>query len=326
MIQVRELTKLYGSHPAVSGVSFCIEKGRIYGFLGPNGAGKSTTLNIIAGCLAATSGQVLVDGHDIFEEALEAKRHIGYLPEQPPLYPDMTPEEYLRFVGEMKGLRGAELRRQVEEVMSVTGVTEVARRLISQLSKGYRQRVGVAQAILGHPDVVILDEPTVGLDPKQITEIRQLIRELGREHTVLLSSHILSEVRALCDVVLILSRGKLVAVDTPENLERLFAPERRLQLAVKGTPEEAERVVEPLEDVRKFSCEDMGDGRTLAEITSLNDTDLSERVFSAFSAAKLPILAMTTVSASLEDVFLELTESDEGESGAIEEAEHVADL
>ncbi len=318
MIEVKNLTKSYGNHLAVSDVSFTIENGKIYGFLGPNGAGKSTTMNIMTGCLAATSGQVLVDGHDIFEDALEAKKRIGYLPELPPLYQDMTPEEYLRFVGEMKGLRGEELRGQVEKVMQVTMVTDVCHRLIRQLSKGYRQRVGVAQALLGHPDVIILDEPTVGLDPKQIIEIRDLIRELGKDHTVLLSSHILSEVRAICDVIIIISQGKLVAIDTPENLEKLFSGDTTLELVVKGSAEEVEKIVETVPEVKKLTCEELGDGRVKASIVSAGGADLSEQMFAAFAGARLPIVSMTTAAASLEDVFLELTE---GEQNPVPESE-----
>ena len=211
MIEVNHLTKQYGDHTAVSDLSFTIEDGQIYGFLGPNGAGKSTTMNIMTGCLAATSGEVKIGGYDIFEESREAKRLIGYLPEQPPLYLDRTPREYLRFVGRAKGLSGKELAAQVEHVMSVTQTGDVADRLIKNLSKGYKQRVGIAQALLGNPKIIILDEPTVGLDPRQIIEIRDLIKSLGKEHTVILSSHILSEVQAVCQTILIISKGRLVA-------------------------------------------------------------------------------------------------------------------
>ena len=223
MIEVSHLTKRYGAHLAVSDLSFNIKDGQIYGFLGPNGAGKSTTMNIMTGCLAASSGEVKIDGHDIFEDSGAAKRLLGYLPEQPPLYMDRTPREYLTFVGHAKGLSRAQLAEQMERVMTVTQIGDVADRLIKNLSKGYRQRVGIAQALLGDPKIVILDEPTVGLDPRQIIEIRDLIKDLGREHTVILSSHILSEVQAVCQTILIISKGRLVACDTPENLERLFA-------------------------------------------------------------------------------------------------------
>ena len=218
MIEVSHLTKYYGSFLAVDDLSFTIPDGHVYGFLGPNGAGKSTTMNIMTGCLSPTEGMVLIDGHDILTEPEAAKRCMGYLPEQPPLYLNETPWEYLTFVGEAKGLRGGALRSQIESVMERTKITEMGDRPISALSKGYKQRVGIAQALLGDPKVVILDEPTVGLDPLQIIEIRDLIRQLGEKHTVILSSHILSEVQAICDKVLIISRGKLVAYDDTEKL------------------------------------------------------------------------------------------------------------
>lgn len=211
MIRVEHLTKCYGNFLAVDDLSFDIDDGHVYGFLGPNGAGKSITMNIMTGCLSPTAGKVTIDGHDILDEPETAKRRIGYLPEQPPLYVNETPEEYLEFVGEAKGLRGAELKAQMEDVIVRTGIGNVRNRLISALSKGYRQRVGIAQALLGNPGTIILDEPTVGLDPIQIIEIRDLIKDLGQTHSVIFSSHILSEVQAICETVLIINRGKLVA-------------------------------------------------------------------------------------------------------------------
>lgn len=211
MIRVEHLTKCYGNFLAVDDLSFDIDDGHVYGFLGPNGAGKSTTMNIMTGCLSPTAGKVTIDGHDILDEPETAKRRIGYLPEQPPLYVNETPEEYLEFVGEAKGLRGAELKAQMEDVIVRTGIGNVRNRLISALSKGYRQRVGIAQALLGNPGTIILDEPTVGLDPIQIIEIRDLIKDLGQTHSVIFSSHILSELQAICETVLIINRGKLVA-------------------------------------------------------------------------------------------------------------------
>ena len=218
MISVEHLTKRYGEFTAVDDLSFEIEEGHVYGFLGPNGAGKSTTMNIMTGCLSASEGCIKIDGFDIFDEPLEAKKRIGYLPEQPPLYMCETPLEYLKFVAEAKGLRGQELKKQVDEVIAQTKIEDVKHRLISKLSKGYKQRVGIAQALLGNPKVIILDEPTVGLDPIQIIEIRELIKQLGQSHTVILSSHILSEIQAVCDHILIISHGKLVADDLAENL------------------------------------------------------------------------------------------------------------
>ena len=224
MIEVKNLCKDYGTHRAVDDLSFTIEPGHVYGFLGPNGAGKSTTMNILTGCLAATSGQVSIDGFDIYEDAKEAKSRIGYLPEQPPLYHDMTVLEYLRFVAAAKGVAKDKRDEHLDAIIALTQLGEVENRLIKHLSKGYMQRVGVAQALVSDPEIIILDEPTVGLDPRQIIEIRQLIKELGKEHTVILSSHILSEVRSVCDRLLVIAKGKLVADDTPEALEAKYAP------------------------------------------------------------------------------------------------------
>lgn len=240
MIEVKHLCRKYGEHRAVDDLSFTIENGYVYGFLGPNGAGKSTTMNMITGCLAATSGQVLIDSYDIFEDAQEAKKRIGYLPEIPPLYQDMTVREFLNFVAKAKGVPKQALDEQLFSVVSLAGLEEVEERLIKNLSKGYKQRVGIAQALLANPEIIILDEPTVGLDPKQIIEVRDLIRELGKDHTVILSSHILSEVRSVCDRILIISKGKLVANDTSENLEKLYAPKSFEEIFLELTGEEAE--------------------------------------------------------------------------------------
>ena len=250
MIEVNNLTKEYGNHVAVDHLSFKIGKGQIYGFLGPNGAGKSTTMNIITGYLAATEGTVLVDGNDILKNPEAAKSKIGYLPEIPPLYMDLTVVEYLLFVAELKRIPGKMRRAQIEKVMEQVGITDMKGRLIKNLSKGYRQRVGLAQAMLGDPEVIILDEPSVGLDPKQMIEIRDLIRKLGENHTVILSSHILSEVSAVCDHVMIIAHGKLVASDTPEGLQKLMTGTMQLDMNVKG---DYERIKEALEEI---SCVD----------------------------------------------------------------------
>ena len=317
MITVEHLTKCYGDFLAVDDLSFEIEEGHVYGFLGPNGAGKSTTMNIITGCLSATSGRVRIDGHDIFEEPGAAKRLIGYLPEQPPLYLNETPVEYLRFVGEAKGLRGGALERQIAEVVEQTRLTGVRHRCISALSKGYRQRVGIAQALLGSPRVIILDEPTVGLDPKQIIEIRELIRSLGQEHTVLLSSHILSEVNAVCDKVLIMSHGKLVACDTPENLTAHAAGHAALRITVLGTQEAVQAALSPLleqgaQAVEFVPCEE--ENAVTARIVCSGGADLRAPAGIALAGAGLAVLRMDAETTSLEDVFLELTE-DEPEAG-----------
>ena len=234
MIEVRNLVKKYGDHIAVDHLDFTVEKGKIYGFLGPNGAGKSTTMNMITGYIASTEGEILIDGHNILDEPEVAKKKIGYLPEIPPLYQDMTVMEYLKFAAELKSIPKEEREKNIKEVMSTTKLEDMKKRLIKNLSKGYKQRVGLAQALLGYPEVIILDEPTVGLDPKQIIEIRDLIKSLGKKHTVILSSHILSEVSAVCDHVLIIDRGKLVASDTPENLSKVMTGMNSLELTVKG--------------------------------------------------------------------------------------------
>lgn len=243
MIEAKEIVKQYGNHLAVDHLSFRVEKGQIYGFLGPNGAGKSTTMNIITGYLASNEGTVVINGHDILEEPEEAKKCIGYLPEQPPLYMDMTVMEYLGFAAELKGVQKSEREEMINDIVAMTYLEPVKERLIKNLSKGYKQRVGLAQALIGNPEILILDEPTVGLDPKQIIEIRSLIKELSREHTVILSSHILSEVSALCDMIMIISHGKLVACDTPENLSRSMEGTTTLELCIQDKEEKAEQLI-----------------------------------------------------------------------------------
>ncbi len=314
MIEVKNLTKRFGDHLAVDNLSFTVEKGQIYGFLGPNGAGKSTTMNIMTGYLGATSGQVIIDGHDILEEPEEAKACIGFLPELPPLYVDMTVLEYMKFAAELKQLPKEKRWDDIEEAMETAGILDVADRLIKNLSKGYRQRVGLAQALLGMPPIIILDEPTVGLDPKQIIEIRDVIKNLGREHTVILSSHILSEISAVCDHILIISHGKLVASDTAENLANRAKHTNSLELLVKGTPEEVRALVEKdseLEVVELKPGEEEGTAGLL--LASKHEEDIRERVFYFFAEHRLPILGMSQDKVSLEELFLELTGEKEGE-------------
>ena len=316
MIEISHLTKRYGEHLAVSDLSFTVDSGQIYGFLGPNGAGKSTTMNIMTGCLSATEGSVRIDGHDIFDEPNQAKKLIGYLPEQPPLYMNETPEEYLRFVGEAKGLRGVELERQIDEVISQTGIKDVAHRRISALSKGYKQRVGIAQALLGNPKVIILDEPTVGLDPIQIIEIRDLIKELGQTHTVIFSSHILSEVQTICDQIIMIAKGKLVAFDTPENLEKHLLSPNEVVLISDDSAAEIRVLLEGVDHITDLILEETGTGLVTARIkTDLSNVyDLSRSVFSAFAASGKALLELTVKKANLEDIFLELAETDDGAS------------
>ena len=309
MIEVSNLTKKYGDHIAVDHLSFRVEKGQIYGFLGPNGAGKSTTMNIITGYLAATEGTVTIDGKDVQKDPEEAKRAIGYLPELPPLYVDMTVREYLEFVAELKKVPKKEREQQISEVMEMTQITDMQQRLIRNLSKGYRQRVGLAQAILGYPEVIILDEPTVGLDPKQIIEIRDLIRKLGENHTVILSSHILSEVSAVCDHIMIIAHGKLVASDSPENLQKLMSGSMELNLEVKGSAAAVKSALQEISQIDRIE-ENTEASKNVAKlkVISKENADIREQVFYALADAKLPILEMTHAEKSLEDIFLELTE------------------
>ncbi len=313
MIEVKNLCKRYGDHTAVSDLSFSIEKGHIYGFLGPNGAGKSTTMNIMTGCLAASSGSVTIDGFDIFEDANEAKKRIGYLPELPPLYLDRTPREYLTFVGRAKKIPASQLKEQIQHVMEVTQIVDVADRLIKNLSKGYKQRVGIAQAILGDPEVIILDEPTVGLDPKQIMEIRDLIHKLGKDHTVILSSHILSEVQAICQTIMIISKGKMVACDTPENLEKLFAGTTTVELTAEASRGEIQQIISTIGSLGASQIKELGDGccSVRLETADSDDKAFCRSIFFAFSNAGKPILRQSVARASLEDIFLELTSSDQ---------------
>jgi len=312
MIEVTNLTKRYGDHTAVDHLSFKVEKGQIYGFLGPNGAGKSTTMNIITGYLAASEGTVTIDGHDVQQEPEEAKKRVGYLPELPPLYMDMTVEEYLRFAAELKKVPRAERKEQVEQVMGMTQVTDMRGRLIKNLSKGYRQRVGLAQALLGSPEVLILDEPSVGLDPKQIIEIRDLIRELGKNHTIILSSHILSEVSAVCDHIMIISHGRLVASDSPEGLQKLMSGAGELKLTVKGSYEALQEAVATLAGVQgmeRLADTQEGDNRDCCNVLIKTDReqDIREALFYLLAEKRLPILSMALSQRSLEDIFLQLT-------------------
>ncbi len=321
MIEVKNLTKKYGNHIAVDNLSFCVEKGQIYGFLGPNGAGKSTTMNILTGYLAATDGNVMVNGKNVQKEPEEAKRSIGYLPELPPLYMDMTVGEYLAFVAELKKVPRAERAKQIAEVMEMTQIADKKSRLIKNLSKGYRQRVGLAQAILGYPEVIILDEPTVGLDPKQIIEIRDLIRRLGENHTIILSSHILSEVSAVCDHIMIIAHGRLVASDSPEGLQRRMNHTMEIRLTVKGDSDSVVSVLECIDGVAGVEkLEEDSEGCVQCNVIAGQGVDIREKIFYALAEAKLPILAMQHIEKSLEDIFLELTE-DTTENGTENTAE-----
>ena len=322
MIEVSNLVKKYGDHTAVDHLSFQIEKGKIYGFLGPNGAGKSTTMNMITGYIASTEGKVMIDGHDILEEPEAAKKCIGYLPEMPPLYFDMTVLEYMKFAADLKKIPRNQKDKQIKEVMDMVKITDMKDRLIKNLSKGYRQRVGLAQAILGYPEVIILDEPTVGLDPKQIIEIRDLIKGLKQKHTVILSSHILSEVRAVCDYVLIISHGKLVASDTPDNLERLAAGSNSLLMKGKGEKDTIRKALETIEGVTGVEMSYDSDEKLWKTKLSIQENvDIREKVFYAMAKANCPIYEMQIKRVSLEDVFLELTEGEKKSAGKPESSQ-----
>ena len=323
MISVQHLTKCYGDFMAVDDLSFEIEEGHVYGFLGPNGAGKSTTMNIMTGCLSATEGHVKIDGYDIFDEPDQAKRLIGYLPEQPPLYMNETPREYLKFVGEAKGLKGQELRTQIDYVIGLTKLEDVQNRLISKLSKGYKQRVGIAQALLGNPKVIILDEPTVGLDPIQIIEIRDLIRQLGQTHTVIFSSHILSEVQAICEKILIINKGKLIAYDKTENLGNRMLGSNEIQLVTEADEREIAEILGEIEGVTEWSVKMDSDETERSVIVKLACEDykaVCRRLFFSFAERQKVIFEMKVKKNSLEEVFLELTESNQ-EVTTIEERE-----
>ena len=312
MIEVKNLTKKYGSHLAVNDLSFQVNKNMIYGFLGPNGAGKSTTMNIMTGYIAATDGTVLIDGYDMLKEPEEAKKHIGYLPEQPPVYPDMTVTEYLRFAAELKRVQKTERTAQIKKIMAQMQLEDVGKRLIRNLSKGYKQRVGLAQAIIGYPETIILDEPMVGLDPKQIIEIRALIKELAKNHTIILSSHILSEVSTICDHIMIMSKGKLVACDTPEGLMTLMKGGKQLEISVLGKLDTFEEVLKNIDGIETFHIEQAKkEDEIKATINTAVDKDIRKELFYRLAAADMPIMQLGAVEKSLEDVFLELTSVDE---------------
>lgn len=306
MIEVKNLVKKYGDHTAVDHLSFTVEKGQIYGFLGPNGAGKSTTMNIMTGYLGATDGEVLINGHDILKEPEAAKKSIGYLPELPPLYMDMTVMEYLKFSAELKKIKKEDREAEIEKALKLVKLADVQDRLIKNLSKGYKQRVGLAQAILGFPEIIILDEPTVGLDPKQIIEIRELIRELAKEHTVILSSHILAEIREVCDYIMIISKGKLVASDTPEHLEELMNGSDTIHIKTRAEEETVREILSGLEDIEDVTY--IQENEILkAEVKTKERKDIREAIFSAFAEAQCPLLTLQKTTVSLEEVFLELT-------------------
>ena len=312
MIEVSHLTKQYGSFTAVSDLSFRIDKGHIYGFLGPNGAGKSTTMNIITGCLAATSGEVKIGGYDIFEQPKEAKRLIGYLPELPPLYTDQTVEEYLTFVAKAKGIGKKDVADEILRAAKETHIEHVLDKLIKHLSKGYRQRVGIAQALIGNPEVIILDEPTVGLDPVQIIEIRDLIKKLGENHTVILSSHILSEVQEVCDEVLIIHKGKLVAFDKPENLSKRLSSGENIEICAETSAQELKQLLAKVAGIAAIEIKEE-EAQTCTAVLSVGEKDskaVCREIFFAFANAGRALTKLNPEKLMLEDIFVEITKDD----------------
>lgn len=309
MIEVQNLSKRYGNHVAVKNVSFSISEGEIVGFLGPNGAGKSTIMNILTGYLSLTEGTVSVGGYDVLEHPEQAKKRIGYLPEQPPLYPDMTVREYLNFIYDLKSVKFPK-RPHIDEICKLVHITNVENRLIKNLSKGYRQRVGIAQALVGNPEVLILDEPTVGLDPKQIIEIRKLIAGLGKHHTIILSSHILSEIQAVCKRILIINEGSIVADDTAVNLSHNLSEDHSLALRAQGPEAEIMKLLGTIKGVRAIrSLGSIESGSCDFEIEPEAGSDIRRDIFNRMSDRKWPILELRTRELSLEQIFLRLTDS-----------------
>ncbi|MBR3447467.1 MAG: ABC transporter ATP-binding protein [Oscillospiraceae bacterium] len=307
MVEIKNLTKYYGSHPAVQDISFTVGDHEVLGFLGPNGAGKSTTMNMITGCLPSTSGTVLVDGYDIAKDPLEVKRRIGYLPELPPVYTDMRVRDYLMFAAGLKGVPRDKRAKQVEDAMERLHITDVQKRIIGNLSKGYRQRVGFAQALLGSPKFLILDEPTVGLDPKQVMEVRRLIKDLAKDHTIIFSTHILAEVTAVCERVVIISQGRIRAVDTIENLENSVSSERKLCLKVEGEITKVTDIINSVEGVTGIDeIEFESDGINSFTVTASSDA-VRKPLMEALLAKDCMVLEITAIHANLEDVFVRLT-------------------
>lgn len=308
MIEVTNLTKYYADRCAVKGLSFSVKKGQIVGLLGPNGAGKSTTMNMLTGCLAPTEGTISIEGYDILDEPLKARAQIGYLPEIPPLYVDMKVREYLDFVAQLRKIEKAKRKEEVEQAAEQAGVSDVMGRLIRNLSKGYRQRVGLAGALIGHPPFLILDEPTVGLDPKQMIEMRQLIRSLGKQHTVLLSSHILSEVSAVCDHVLIVSNGQLVAQGTPEELQAKMQGGSGMRITVMGSAQTALDTLNAHEQVGDVRIEKEENGQAQLLVEMADDAELKATVSAQLALASCPVIGMAANNMSLEEIFLQLTQ------------------
>jgi len=308
LIEVKNLTKRYGQHLALDDISFTVDEGEVLGFLGPNGAGKSTTMNIMTGYIASTEGEVTLGGVNIVDEPEKAKAQIGYLPEAPPIYGDMRVDEYLNFVAAIKKVKRAERKQMLSEIKSIVHIEDMSRRLIKNLSKGYRQRVGMAQAMIGFPKLIIMDEPTVGLDPKQIIEMRDVIKGLGNKHTVILSSHIMQEVSAVCDRVMIINKGRIVASDTPERLSTNLSRNQKMSVRIKGSKEQVASALEAypfIKDVAYVASRELG--TVDFELAGENDEDIREAIFDCMSSNNLPILMMKSLDLTLEEIFLQVT-------------------
>ena len=314
MIKAENLTKHYGRHLAVDNISFSIEKGEVIGFLGPNGAGKSTTMNMMCGCLAPSEGKITINGIDIMDEPEETRKYVGYLPEQPPLYLEMTVLEYLKFVGELKKVSKQQIKEDISRIVDLVKIDDVKHRLIRNLSKGYKQRVGIAQALMGNPPILVLDEPSVGLDPKQIIEIRNLINELKKDHTLIISSHILPEISAVCDRVLIIHKGAIVASDTPDNLSKRLTGSNKVSLRIRGEEEAVRSALATLVPGESLNITESTEaGAVEVTLEAEGEEDIREKTFFALSKNKLPLLQMRPMEMSLEDIFLNLTTVEESE-------------
>ncbi len=311
MIQIENLVKKYGDKTAVGGITFSVEEGEIVGFLGPNGAGKTTTMSILTGCLSATSGRALINGIDILENPIEAKRNIGYLPEQPPLYLEMTVKEYLNFIYDMRSCK-LDREKHLKEICDTVKITDVLNRVIRNLSKGYRQRVGIAQALVNNPKVIIFDEPTVGLDPKQIIEIRNLIKALGKNHTVILSTHILPEVQAVCDRIVIINKGKIVANEKTENISKIVDGNRRLNVKVCGPQKEVLSLIKSLPGVSYVDVLGMHElDSTSYLVESQPGIDIRKTLFNALAANNWAIIGIEALGINLEDIFIAVVDTPE---------------
>ena len=310
MIEVKNVTKKYGSFTAVDNISFDVKDGEVVGFLGPNGAGKSTTMNMITGFIEPTGGQIIINGNDISKKPKKAKKQIGYMPENVPLYYDLTVKEFVTYMAELKFVKRQDKKEQVEKVIKETGLESVQKKLIKNLSRGYKQRVSMAGALVGEPDVIILDEPTVGLDPKQITEIRNLIKELGKKHTVILSTHILPEVSQICERVVIINKGKIVAVDTPENLEKKTKENNGISVTVEDKNENMKKLKELIPEIESVEMvKDNEDGTKQYTIISKADTDLRKKLFDVLPKQDITIFELKKTETTLEDAFIKLIDT-----------------